>query len=35
MVEAIRDQWAIVVAVIVFVSLVTWLWTGAAKRRDL
>jgi hypothetical protein len=28
MVEAIRDQWAIVLAVVVFVGLVAWLWKG-------
>jgi hypothetical protein len=32
MVEAIRDQWAIVLAVIVLVSLMAWLWVGRAKR---
>lgn len=32
MVQAIRDQWAIVILVIVFVSLVVWLWLGRAKN---
>jgi hypothetical protein len=32
MVQAIRDQWAIVVAVIIFVSLVAWLWLRWAKN---
>ena len=31
MVESIRDQWAIVVAVIALVSLVAWLWGGRTK----
>lgn len=33
MVQAIRDQWAFVVAVIVFVSLVAWLWLGRRSGR--
>jgi cbb3-type cytochrome oxidase subunit 3 len=32
MVQAIRDQWAIIVAVIVLVSLVAWLWRGRARN---
>jgi cbb3-type cytochrome oxidase subunit 3 len=32
MVQAIRDQWAIIVAVIVLVSLVVWLWRGRARN---
>ena len=31
MIEAIRDQWAIGVAVIVLMSLVAWLWAGRTK----
>lgn len=30
-IEAIRDQWAIGVAVIVLMSLVAWLWAGRTK----
>jgi hypothetical protein len=33
MVQAIRDQWVIVLAVVVLVGLVIWLWRGA-RRRD-
>ena len=35
MVEAIRDQWVVVVAVIVFVALVAWLWGGGRKAPRL
>lgn len=31
MVQAIRDQWVIVVAVIVLVGLVVWLWRSQSK----
>jgi hypothetical protein len=31
MVEAIRDQWVIVTAVVIAVALLAWLWRG--KRR--
>jgi hypothetical protein len=32
MIEAIRDQWVIVVAVVVLVALVGWLATTARSR---
>ena len=31
MVQAIRDQWAVVVAVIALVGLVVWLWRTRSK----
>jgi hypothetical protein len=31
MVEAIRDQWMIVVAIVVLVGLGVWLWTTRSK----
>jgi hypothetical protein len=31
MVQAIRDQWVIVVAVVVLVGLVVWLWTVRSR----
>jgi hypothetical protein len=31
MVEAIRDQWMIVVAIVVLVGLGVWLWTTWSK----
>jgi hypothetical protein len=31
MVQAIRDQWLIVVAVVALVALVVWLWTARSK----
>jgi hypothetical protein len=31
MVEAIRDQWMIVVAIVVLVGLAVWLWTTRSK----
>jgi hypothetical protein len=31
MVEAIRDQWVIVVAVVVLVALAVWLWATRSK----
>jgi hypothetical protein len=31
MVQAIRDQWVIVVAVVILVGLVVWLWTRRSK----
>jgi hypothetical protein len=34
MVQAIRDQWIIVVAVIVLVALVGWLLTTRSKTRQ-
>ena len=33
MVQAIQDQWAIVVAVIVLITLVAWLLTNRRTRR--
>jgi len=32
MVQAIRDQWVIVLAVVVFIGLVVGLWATRAKR---
>jgi len=32
MVQAIRDQWVIVVAVVVLVGLIVWLWATRPKR---
>jgi hypothetical protein len=32
MVEAIRDQWIIVLAVIVLVGVCVWLWKTRSKR---
>jgi hypothetical protein len=32
MVEAIRDQWLIGVAVVVLGGLIAWLWATRAKR---
>jgi FtsZ-interacting cell division protein ZipA len=34
MVQAIRDQWIIVVAVIVVVGLLVWLWTSRSKASS-
>jgi hypothetical protein len=34
MIQAIRDQWGIVVAVIVLVALVGWLLTTRSKARQ-
>jgi cbb3-type cytochrome oxidase subunit 3 len=34
MVQAIRDQWFIVVAVVVLVGLIVWLWATRAKRSS-
>jgi hypothetical protein len=34
MVQAIRDQWVIVVAVVVLVGLVVWLWTTRSKASS-
>jgi len=31
MVQAIRDQWAVIVAVIALVGLVVWLWRTRSK----
>jgi hypothetical protein len=31
MVEAIRDQWIVVVAVVILAGLVVWLWTTRSK----
>jgi hypothetical protein len=28
MVEAVRDQWVVVVAVVVLAGIVAWLWSG-------
>jgi hypothetical protein len=32
MVQAVRDQWVIVLAVVVLLGLAVWLWTTRSRR---
>jgi len=34
MIEAFRDQWVIIVGVIVLVGLIVWLWTTRSKSSS-
>lgn len=34
MIQAIRDQWVIVVAIVVAVGLVVWLWATRSKASS-
>jgi hypothetical protein len=34
MVQAIRDQWLVIVAVVVLVGLAVWLWTTRSRRSS-